>query len=840
MEIPAPAASITLSRNTKRGNRGDATDEAQSEQGAAPRIKRQRVSRACDQCRAGLSTNCDDAYLADLRRGREKCDGLRPVCQTCVQNDRNCTYATNPKKRGIQPGYIRTLELCLAWLFAQDIGAEELLKRELSIDGSHVQRLLSGKNSPDSDDLHSQWASGIVCRQIDQLLSGAEVDHAYNDTAGDTDSINLEGTQAHHAGGSEQHDPSRQTVLANISDRRIVERSGAEHSIRSLGQDPLAQSALPPTDVQASLLQQARIYQLPADFWRLLDIYYAFSHSWLPISEKNDVLKTAYSYAPGGLTILSNEAGSGLHAELWAILALASHQTSKSQDTELIVASARSLIPSEDGPFELGHLRALLLLTLIYLGRRAWTASWIFMGFAVRVMYDLNLHIAARMVGSEPNKSSSRARHLVLACFVLESILCTYLNKSPHLTADNIASIGSLDEDGLEEWSPWESHGTSSSGVHALMLPRQPSRSMSIFNQLVDVLITRSLAIDDLHTRQTPNNQAFRTNGATFTTGSLNSSSLAAKESAAKLASTPQQMHVLMVSLWKALDQGVSSEDRFLDVTLQALQHYVSHCDILTVQPTLVPLLARLLQRTNLESSVRRDLESLVTPLLEAWTVASPASASKFATWVPGTRSTGSTQAAVAHKAVGPSVVTQSPLSSVSSTRPSHQISQQDFLHSTPNMSNQEVANLPMYSRNDPSASGQTPVNTRSPHMADHIRIPNGASITPQQDPSDLYQMSTDTTDYLQQPMYSMDPYAEGGSTADLEAIFEEIAMLDGTRQANDGTQFMQNLGVGPDLDLSAFFGADYQQTDSVLAYFQQDALGLQMPNEQNGMFPGS
>jgi hypothetical protein len=51
---------------------------------AAQRAKRVRVSRACDQCRAG----------------REKCDGGQPACHTCESQHRVCSYNEQPKKRG--------------------------------------------------------------------------------------------------------------------------------------------------------------------------------------------------------------------------------------------------------------------------------------------------------------------------------------------------------------------------------------------------------------------------------------------------------------------------------------------------------------------------------------------------------------------------------------------------------------------------------------------------------------------------------------------------------------------------------------------------------------------
>jgi hypothetical protein len=86
--------------------------------------KRSRVSRACDQCRAS----------------REKCDGVKPVCHTCDSQKRACTYDEPPKKRGIQPNYIRTLELTLAWLFQTVPETQAALSRSLPILNGPAQR----------------------------------------------------------------------------------------------------------------------------------------------------------------------------------------------------------------------------------------------------------------------------------------------------------------------------------------------------------------------------------------------------------------------------------------------------------------------------------------------------------------------------------------------------------------------------------------------------------------------------------------------------------------------------------------------------------------------------
>lgn len=131
-----------------------------SSKGEAQRAKRVRVSRACDQCRAG----------------REKCDGAQPACQTCEAQGRGCTYNEQPKKRGIQPNYIRTLELTLAWIFEQFPDTEKSISHVLPGPQERAHQLIAWKDVSQAETLHTAWRNSIVCRQIDQLLSGAIIE----------------------------------------------------------------------------------------------------------------------------------------------------------------------------------------------------------------------------------------------------------------------------------------------------------------------------------------------------------------------------------------------------------------------------------------------------------------------------------------------------------------------------------------------------------------------------------------------------------------------------------------------------------------------------------------
>lgn len=113
----------------------------------APR-KRQRVSLACDGCR----TN----------HGR--CDGGRPCCSSCASQEQACVYSPGFKKRGIQTGYLRTVELSLAYLFEQIPESEEA-----------IHDLLTNKVSALNDDsgqrLYKKWTDGRIYGVIEHLLA---------------------------------------------------------------------------------------------------------------------------------------------------------------------------------------------------------------------------------------------------------------------------------------------------------------------------------------------------------------------------------------------------------------------------------------------------------------------------------------------------------------------------------------------------------------------------------------------------------------------------------------------------------------------------------------------
>nr|POF13292.1 quinic acid utilization activator [Quercus suber] len=402
-----------------------------------PPQKRSRVSRACDQC----------------RNGRERCDGAQP-CHTCGLQRRHCSYHEQPKKRGIQPNYIRTLELTLAWLFDTFPEIESQLATVLSDHTAEVPKLITGKDPTRTETLHQVWRNGIIGRQIDQALSGAPIE--------EVKPVVPEGRV------------SRKPALIASKDgiTRPVGEGAASKGMLTRSED---------ANAEAEMTGSPTKLKLPHDAWTLVEYYWAFTHTWLPIAEKASVLQVVYSYPPNGVS--SETASSPEHAELWSIMALAASQLAsigRREDDPSIRETARSLLPSEYDGTGLGYIKALLLLGLLDITNEKWLPAWLLVGSAIRLLL---FNRGACKLGQFITED--RSDHVCLAAFILESCIAEVLHSSTHIRIDNISAIGFISEQGLEEWSPWSNPFSEDSMNYG----KVPARSCSTFNNVIRLTI---------------------------------------------------------------------------------------------------------------------------------------------------------------------------------------------------------------------------------------------------------------------------------------------------------------------------------------------------------------
>ncbi|CAO2647911.1 Nn.00g088330.m01.CDS01 [Neocucurbitaria sp. VM-36] len=404
--------------------------------------KRTRVSRACDQCRVA----------------REKCDGLQPTCSTCSVSKRRCSYTANPKKRGIQPGYIRTLELALAWLFQDSPKNETLLNDKLAQEGA--SSLFLSRDSKESNRLHRRWRKARFYTDVDKLLSGGE--------------------------------PSRHEQSDPLSPQSDDEDSEAEETItgdtsqlQPQNEGPSRPSVQQPIPSSQHSAGDNAILSMPPNSWGLFETYFTYTQCWLPICEKHDILKLYYSYPAEGLSPDSVQANSGAHAELWSVLTVASlHANSMSsfsqsdpsfKTSEQMYNIARSLIPGELCNLDFGHVRALLNLAVFNITQSLPEAAWVLVGYASRILERVN---------QSQLLEKPRGKHVLSGCFLLDSMLALQLERRPYVQYYDLERLGKIYEDGLEEWQPW------SRDPHISLQepPRVPSLALSTFSNLLDII----------------------------------------------------------------------------------------------------------------------------------------------------------------------------------------------------------------------------------------------------------------------------------------------------------------------------------------------------------------
>ncbi|OAL27169.1 hypothetical protein AYO22_03800 [Fonsecaea multimorphosa] len=349
------------------------------------------------------------------------------------------------------------------------------------------------------DDLHTAWKESNVLTELEKLLSRLE-----------------HGPSIHQKRKREDDNESTQPpsdtrgdgpILA--PDFKVTEMSESNEpvstsDIRDQGPgfaEPLLQNR-PSTPNPEEV-------PLPSSASRLLDQYFTFTHCWFPVLDRPATLRKFYEYTRPQKRRPLDTADLSC---MWAICAYSHQQTAHlwsapygtpSQSVAEMRSLARKMIPSESGPFSLGHVQALLLLVLLDVGIGDWASAWMLVGSAIRALLvsmglevvpfkplmgpysdsGVNGHENTTASGPRPAGLKQKSWQAVLqGCFVLETIIAIRLKKPPHLQSGYLSSSKLLEEDGHEEWEPWKA-GAGHDGPES----RQPAFVMSCFNRLTEL-----------------------------------------------------------------------------------------------------------------------------------------------------------------------------------------------------------------------------------------------------------------------------------------------------------------------------------------------------------------
>ncbi|KAJ5963183.1 hypothetical protein N7481_013488 [Penicillium waksmanii] len=466
------------------------------DEGSDKAPRRKRVSRACDRCRSK----------------KDKCDGIRPTCSACQATGQSCSYDPHAKKRGLPEGYVRGLEKLWALSICNIDGFEDNMLAMLGATADSADRrakLMSiWSEDTSSESLHETWKTSRLYGALEKMLSSSEQTPATAAGTGKRSrnpNDDLDGGWGYRFGReSSPLGPTAPRIVGPVSLSHSSSHSPTAKRTRLAQSQSQSQSqshSHPQSD-RGITSSSPQTLQLPAQTSQLLDIYFAATHSWLPILAKHNTLRASYLYANTAVSLTATSPGSGDHAALWAILSYTITQSRtdprSSPAGTLSLAKeyytiSRHLIPLEKDRYELGHIQALLLLTLVNMGLEDWTAAWLLSGQAVRMAIAIGLGTSTDMRRSDETR---QGKAVFLGCFVIDSLLSFRLRRCPAMSANDIAPVGLLEEDGLEEWNSWAdvlptagaSTSTSASTAHGKVPPRRgPLMSLSCFNRLVEL-----------------------------------------------------------------------------------------------------------------------------------------------------------------------------------------------------------------------------------------------------------------------------------------------------------------------------------------------------------------
>jgi hypothetical protein len=263
---------------------------------------------------------------------------------------------------------------------------------------------------------------------------------------------------------------------------------------------------------------------LPVHWRSNLDNYFATSHCWLPISQKHDLLRTGYilsSLPTSQKTSVAVTHGDGVF--LRAVLAFAAYHAGSrpvegvsgadslgSVHATTVCGAIAAMIPDRIEAVEIGHVRALLIMTLVNMYSGNPKQAWVSIGSATRA---LTIMIKPFLRQEKPPRDLDEGtRRTALCCMALDSLVSAWVGLPPYFDDADISSIGHLPTEGLEEWEPWI---PSTAPEGTTRVAASPGQILSIFNQFMDhigllneMLRVSKGSLTNMHAQLTPLNLA--------------------------------------------------------------------------------------------------------------------------------------------------------------------------------------------------------------------------------------------------------------------------------------------------------------------------------------------
>jgi hypothetical protein len=186
---------------------------------------------------------------------------------------------------------------------------------------------------------------------------------------------------------------------------------------------------------------------LPADAWKLPEIYFKFNHSWLPITPKYIIVRALTELQDGA------ECSSSQLGVLWAIFALASAQRpcrdgERSSISDKYCHEAMKTIPSEFTGLEPGHVEALVQLTVLNMARGYWETVSLVLRRTIPTILQLQQSYQYQQKYAAVESGLNR---IILAAIAMDTLLAARSGRIPQLRSHDICWATQYDENEADE-----------------------------------------------------------------------------------------------------------------------------------------------------------------------------------------------------------------------------------------------------------------------------------------------------------------------------------------------------------------------------------------------------
>ncbi|KAF1353108.1 fungal-specific transcription factor domain-containing protein [Delphinella strobiligena] len=335
----------------------------------------------------------------------------------------------------------------------------------------------------------------VVVHDISALQPSASINHMPRTVSADIEpSIATE--PMHSTSVSNMYDMEQPVYADPASDLGVPCPRASHADDQRYTQDPeLADDAFEIHDVPQ--LRDDLSLRLPENANHLVDVYFTYTHTWLPMIDRAATMQFFSMYSLAHQS--PNIAQSSQAAVLWALLAHSSTQCTATKapaapeslsqegrtEERRLYSIARGMI-YRDHQSDLYQAQALLILSMVELRRGQAGTAWVMVGHAARIAIEQSHKNKLEHVD---HQTSQMEKSTLLGCFVLDTLVSACLQRSPQLCSNDFDTLGELDENGLEEWDFWRPvPGLAAAGDQGPTMQSKPARVQSTFNRLCELM----------------------------------------------------------------------------------------------------------------------------------------------------------------------------------------------------------------------------------------------------------------------------------------------------------------------------------------------------------------